>query len=85
MVCIRLPDVTVAGYGAGQFFQPGAAIDLRNADTSAAGDLIGKTREFSVTQFVEHVFPRSIFEAMATNEILQIVIFSIFLALQPPH
>ncbi|MEJ7739984.1 MAG: dicarboxylate/amino acid:cation symporter [Chitinophagaceae bacterium] len=60
------------------FFQPGAAIDLRNADTSAASDLIGKTREFSLVQFVEHVFPRSIFEAMATNEILQIVIFSIF-------
>ncbi len=60
------------------FFQPGSAIDLRNADTSAAKDLIGKTREFSLPQFVEHVFPRSIFEAMATNEILQIVIFSIF-------
>jgi len=60
------------------FFQPGAAIDLRNADTSAAKDLIGKTQEFSLPQFVEHVFPKSIFEAMATNEILQIVIFSVF-------
>ncbi len=29
-------------------------------------------------EFVNHCFPRSIFEAMATNEILQIVIFSIF-------
>jgi Na+/H+-dicarboxylate symporter len=29
-------------------------------------------------EFVKHLFPRSIFEAMATNEILQIVIFSIF-------
>ncbi|MGZ5246574.1 MAG: dicarboxylate/amino acid:cation symporter [Flavitalea sp.] len=60
------------------FFQPGAAIDLSNADTAGAQDLIGKTQEFSVIKFVEHVFPKSIFEAMATNEILQIVVFSIF-------
>jgi Na+/H+-dicarboxylate symporter len=60
------------------FFQPGAAIDLSNADTAGAKDLIGKTQEFSLLKFVEHVFPKSIFEAMATNEILQIVVFSIF-------
>ena len=60
------------------FFQPGAAIDLSNADTSGAKELIGKTQEFSLARFVEHVFPRSIIEAMATNEILQIVVFSIF-------
>jgi Na+/H+-dicarboxylate symporter len=60
------------------FFQPGAAIDLHNADTSGAKDLIGKTREFSLAQFVEHVIPKSVFEAMANNEILQLVIFSVF-------
>ncbi len=60
------------------FFQPGAAIDLRNADVGAAKDLIGKTQEFSLVTFVEHVFPKSVFEAMANNEILQLVIFSIF-------
>lgn len=60
------------------FFQPGAAIDLSNADTAGAKDLIGKTQEFSLLKFVEHVFPRSVIEAMATNEILQIVVFSIF-------
>jgi len=60
------------------FFKPGAAIRLRTADTTAAKDLIGKTQEFSLSQFVEHVVPRSVFEAMATNEILQIVIFSVF-------
>ena len=60
------------------FFQPGAAINLRNADVGAAKDLIGKTREFSLVTFVEHVFPKSVFEAMANNEILQLVIFSIF-------
>ena len=60
------------------FFQPGAAIDLSNADTAGAEDLIGKTQEFSLLKFVEHVFPKSVIEAMATNEILQIVVFSIF-------
>lgn len=60
------------------FFQPGASIDLRNADTSGAQDLIGRTQQFSLPLFVEHVFPRSVFEAMATNEILQLVVFSIF-------
>ena len=59
-------------------FQPGHAIDLSNADTAAAKDLIGKTQEFSLTKFVEHVFPKSVIEAMANNEILQIVVFSVF-------
>jgi Na+/H+-dicarboxylate symporter len=58
--------------------QPGHAVDLSNADTAGAKDLIGKTQEFSITKFVEHVFPKSVIEAMANNEILQIVIFSIF-------
>lgn len=60
------------------FFHPGTAIDLSMADTAGAKDLIGKTQEFSIQKFVEHVFPKSVFEAMATNEILQLVVFSIF-------
>jgi len=60
------------------FFQPGSAINLGNADVEGAKDLIGKTQEFSLQKFIEHVFPKSVFEAMATNEILQLVVFSIF-------
>ncbi|MFM7223085.1 MAG: dicarboxylate/amino acid:cation symporter [Bacteroidota bacterium] len=60
------------------FFRPGAAIDLSNADAKSAADLIGKTQQFSLQQFVEHVFPKSLIEAMAHNEILQLVVFSIF-------
>ncbi|MDE3236371.1 MAG: dicarboxylate/amino acid:cation symporter [Bacteroidota bacterium] len=59
-------------------FKPGAGIDLSNADTSGAKDLIGKTKEFSLPLFVEHVFPKSVIESMASNEILQIVVFSVF-------
>ncbi|MEO5647547.1 MAG: cation:dicarboxylase symporter family transporter, partial [Chitinophagaceae bacterium] len=60
------------------FFRPGDAIDLSMADTQGAKDLIGKTQEFSLPKFVEHVIPKSFIEAMATNEVLQLVIFSIF-------
>jgi Na+/H+-dicarboxylate symporter len=59
-------------------FKPGAGIDLSNADVSGAKDLVGKTQEFSIQKFVEHVFPKSVIDAMANNEILQLVIFSIF-------
>ena len=60
------------------FLQPGVGMDLANADVSGAKELVGKTQEFSLIKFVEHVFPKSVFEAMANNEILQLVIFSIF-------
>jgi len=59
-------------------FHPGTYIDLSQADTKGAADLIGKTSEFSLEKFVEHVVPKSVVKAMAENEILQLVIFSIF-------
>jgi len=58
--------------------QPGVHFSTSGADVNAAKDVMGKTTSFSLNEFVNHLFPRSIFEAMATNEILQIVIFSIF-------
>lgn len=62
------------------YFKPGETLHLNiNAlDTSAAADVIGKTQSFSVQNFIEHLFPKSLFEALANNEILQIVVFSIF-------
>jgi Na+/H+-dicarboxylate symporter len=59
-------------------FQPGDVIKNAVVDSSGAQDLIGKTQEFSLAKFVEHVFPKSVVEAMATNEVLQLVVFSIF-------
>src|SRR4249920_576054 len=58
-------------------FKPGAAIDLSNADTTGAKDLLGKTQQFSLQNFVEHVFPVSVIDSMAENQILQIVVFSV--------
>jgi Na+/H+-dicarboxylate symporter len=58
-------------------FQPGASINLSNADATGAKDLIGKTQQFSLQNFVEHVFPVSVIDAMAQNQILQIVVFAV--------
>ncbi|MBO9566119.1 MAG: dicarboxylate/amino acid:cation symporter [Niastella sp.] len=58
--------------------QPGHYIDLSQADNAGVKDLMTKNQEFSVEKFVEHIVPRSFVEAMATNEILQLVVFSIF-------
>lgn len=57
---------------------PGTQIDLSQADQGALDDLMKKNQEFSLAKFVEHVIPRSLIEAMATNEMLQLVVFSIF-------
>ncbi len=61
--------------------QPGVGLNLSNIDLSTAKEVTEKTQNFSAQNFIEHIFPKSIFEAMANNEILQIVIFSIFFGL----
>lgn len=61
--------------------QPGVGLQLNNIDVATVSEVVGKTQSFSVVHFVEHIIPKSIVEAMATNEILQIVIFSIFFGL----
>lgn len=63
------------------FLKPGYGLNLADMDLSAASEVTDKTQDFSVQHFVEHIIPKSIFEAMASNEILQIVIFSIFFGL----
>jgi Na+/H+-dicarboxylate symporter len=59
------------------WLKPGKGTSIQMEDVSAADDLLKNTSSFSLEHFVTHVVPKSIFEAMATNEILQIVIFSI--------
>ena len=63
------------------FLKPGYGLNLSDIDLSAASEVTEKTQDFSVQHFVEHIIPKSVFEALATNEILQIVIFSIFFGL----
>jgi Na+/H+-dicarboxylate symporter len=65
------------GMGLVNWLEPGKGTTINLVDTSSASELIEKTHAFSVEDFIKHVVPKSLFEAMATNEILQIVIFSI--------
>ena len=60
---------------------PGTGLNLSNIDVTAASDISEKSHSFSAQNFIEHIIPKSIVEAMANNEILQIVIFSIFFGL----
>lgn len=58
--------------------QPGARIPLSMADSSAVGDLLDRGKSLSLAEFVNHVVPKSLFEALASNEILQILVFALF-------
>ena len=55
--------------------KPGAGFHIA-APASAADAPTAEA--FTLSGFITHLVPRSIFEAMANNEILQIVIFSVF-------
>ncbi|MGE8702072.1 MAG: dicarboxylate/amino acid:cation symporter [Achromobacter sp.] len=57
-------------------FQPGAHMNLAIPDAGLTSGL--KTGDFTLKAFIAHVFPKSIAEAMANNEILQILVFSLF-------
>jgi Na+/H+-dicarboxylate symporter len=57
--------------------EPGKKTKISLKELDGASEILEKTNAFSIEEFVKHLVPKSIFEAMATNEILQIVIFSI--------
>ena len=57
--------------------QPGNNLGLPLPDIGASANLA--TSKFTVKDFVSHLVPRSFAEAMANNEILQIVVFSMFI------
>ncbi|MPV55040.1 dicarboxylate/amino acid:cation symporter [Burkholderia sp. HI2761] len=56
--------------------RPGDNLGLPLPDIGASANLA--TSKFTLKDFVGHMVPRSIAEAMANNEILQIVVFSMF-------
>ncbi len=57
-------------------FQPGIAMHLTLPDANAASGI--DKAALSVKEFFYHVFPASVIDAMAKNEILQIVVFALF-------
>jgi Na+/H+-dicarboxylate symporter len=58
------------------FFQLGTHLDLPLPEVGAATNL--KTAAFTLKDFITHLVPKSPIEAMANNEILQVLVFSIF-------
>lgn len=58
---------------------PGSYINLSEMDNDALKDLAAaKQQGFSLAHFVDHLIPKSLFDALANNEMLQLVIFSVF-------
>lgn len=57
-------------------FEPGIAMHLPVPDTGESSGIVNIG--FSLKNFLYHVFPSSVIESMAKNEILQIVVFSLF-------
>jgi Na+/H+-dicarboxylate symporter len=56
--------------------QPGHNLNLPIPDVDASNGL--KVAALNIKDFITHLVPKSVVEAMAMNEILQIVVFSIF-------
>lgn len=66
----------ITGLIAVNIFKPGKMMQI---PLPASGTDTGiEIKKMSLENFVVHLFPESIFEALATNEILQIVVFSVF-------
>lgn len=63
------------------WLEPGYTIKLPPQDISSASELVSSSKGFSMEDFVNHIVPKSLFEAFATNEVLQIVVFSIMFGL----
>jgi Na+/H+-dicarboxylate symporter len=70
-VLATLVSMTI-GLAAVQLFKPGLGLSA----TAAAGSVAATPLQFK--DFLDHVIPSSVVQAMAGNEILQIVVFSVF-------
>ena len=52
---------------------PGAGVDL-----AAPVKAVGEVKQIDLFEFILHVFPKNAFEALATNNVLQILVFALF-------
>ncbi len=64
------------GLGLVNFFKPGAGLSLPSESASSVAALAAKPQ--TGWEILIHLFPTSIFDAMATGDILQVVVFSVF-------
>jgi len=75
-ICASLISIAL-GLVIVNIFQPGAGINFVAHDAASVSAL--KAEPFTFKVFISHAIPTSIVDAMARNEVLQIVVFSIFL------
>ena len=75
-ICASLLSIAL-GLVIVNMFQPGAGINFVAHDAGAVAAV--QSEPFTLKVFISHAVPTSIIDAMARNEILQIVVFSIFL------
>ena len=59
------------------WLEPGHVTKLPIQDAASASEIVSNSKGFSMEDFVKHIIPKSLFEAFATNEVLQIVVFSV--------
>jgi Na+/H+-dicarboxylate symporter len=69
----------VIGLTMANVLRPGDSVGVPLPEVGTATNL--KTAALNLKDFITHVFPKSIFESMANNEILQILIFALFFGL----
>ena len=55
------------------YFQPGVGVDL-----AAPVKTVGEVKKLDLFEFIEHVFPKNLFTALSENNVLQILVFSLF-------
>ncbi|MES2878266.1 MAG: dicarboxylate/amino acid:cation symporter [Pseudomonadota bacterium] len=70
-LCSLLIGLTMAN-----LLRPGDSVGVPLPEVGTATNL--KTGALNLKDFITHVFPKSIFESMANNEILQILVFALF-------
>jgi Na+/H+-dicarboxylate symporter len=63
--------------------QPGIGVNLPVPEVTASSGMTQS--DMGLKNFLNHVFPVSIMDAMAKNEILQIVVFAVFFGLAGAH
>jgi Na+/H+-dicarboxylate symporter len=69
----------IIGLTAGHFFQPGAGVDLSSIlQTNGQPTVLANKTPPSITEFLIGLIPTNPIHAMATDNFLQIIIFSIF-------
>lgn len=66
----------ITGLVAVNIFQPGKMMQIPLPPSGTDTGI--EVKAMTIDSFITHLFPESIFEALATNEILQIVVFSVF-------